>query len=115
MTSPLTNSVFLKSGMAATNAEFKLRVSAAIAKVADFVLHEDDATPNHAERRSLALAIAGSPTSFVDRFVWACASNPSISASVSVDPTSGKVAVLCPDDDIEYVIGGIWDVVAGVR
>lgn len=102
---------FLQSGQATTDPEFRLRVQAAIFKLAQDVLNEPPATDGHVVRRQLAEGIVRDPAPFVTRFVWLCASNGSIAASVVAEGTA--ITVGAPDGDIEFVCASNWNVVSG--
>lgn len=111
---PQPVSVFLQSGQAANDDEFQLRVQACIFKLAQDVINEDPGSVlDHPARRSLAEAVIRSPESVVVNFVWLCASNPSIAASVNA--VNGAVHVNAPDSDIEFVCASYWSTVAGWR
>ena len=43
----------------------------------------------------------------VDRFAWACATNPTIAAAEVASPSSA------PDGDLAFVVASVWDEVAG--
>lgn len=101
----------LQSAQAATDDAFNLRVQAATFKLAQDVLNEPPTTTGYIPRRALAEAIVRDPAVMVNRFVWLCASNPSIAASVVVEGVDVQVG--CEDGDIEFVCASNWNVVAG--
>ena len=99
---------FLQSGQAAQDENFKLRIQAAVFKLAQDVLNEDPTTDNHNFRVQLARRVVAQPSAGpVDQFVWLCAANPSIAATV-VDSGS-TVSVNASDGDIEFVCASNWD------
>lgn len=102
---------FLASGQATTDPQFRLRIQAALFKLAQDVHNEDPSTASHAVRARLANEILqGGPAAVVERFVWLCASNPTIAASVS--DSNGTIQVQATDGDIEYVCASYWTTVA---
>lgn len=54
------------------------------------------------KRQSLADQVITNSGSFVDRFAWAVAASPAISAGSS-------------DSDIQFTVNSVWDDLAGVR
>src|SRR5690606_37421968 len=64
----------------ATSDDYRNVVTACIAYVAQGVLEEDPSTPAHAQRRFLAHQALVNPGVHTDRFVWLCATTPSIAA-----------------------------------
>lgn len=100
---------FLDTGRAAKDPEFNLRVTSCLYKLAQDVLNEGDA-PEHAVRAQLAKAVIAQPMQLTDRFSWLCASNPAVSATVTV--VDGEVEVGAPDGDLEFVCASNWTIVA---
>lgn len=103
---------YLQTGQATTDFEFRLRVKAAMFKIAQDVANEDDQVEGHPNRAALADAIIRDPDSQANQFVWLCASNPTIASKVTVS-ADGEIEVKCEDGEIEYVIASYWGSVSG--
>lgn len=107
---------YLDSALAANDEVFRLRVAACCFKLAQDVINESRPEPDTDEhatyvlRRNLALLAVNAPQIVADRFVWLCATNPSIAATVSV--IDDEVTVAAPDGDIEFVCASNWTVIA---
>lgn len=101
---------FLQSGLATRDDRFRLRVHACLYKLAQDVRSEPPDAENHAARVTLADSIVNGGWVPLDRFVWLCAANPTIAATVT--ETDGDVEVGAPDSDIEFVCASNWDIVA---
>lgn len=104
---------YLETGKATQSADFQLRVQTACFTAAQQILAEAEDTPNHTSRVQLARQVLVDPSVRVRQFMWLCASNPTISASVKVDADPAKVVVQAADTDIQYVVNSNWDDVAG--
>lgn len=102
---------FLTSGQAASDTNFKLRVQAALVKIAQAVYGEPLDTPNYDKRRLLALAAAVNSDVVVNRFIWLCATNANIASTITVSP-EGVVDVAATDAVIEAVCTNLWNPVA---
>lgn len=102
---------FLQTGQATGDPEFNLRVKAAIFKLAQDVVNEDVGTDNHVLRTNLAQRVIANPDAVATNFVWLCASNPSVAATVTEE--AGAITVGAPDSDIEFVCASNWDIVSG--
>lgn len=86
---------------------FRSRVQAAIAVKASYVLGEDTANMSAGQatkRATLAEHALTDPSTKVNAFIWHVVTNGTI-AGDGMD---------APDSDIEYVVGFMWDRVAGV-
>ena len=90
----------------ATNAAFIVRVRSAITKSAIDVAAEDAATPNHARRVELAGQVLRSTENWAGKIAEGVAANGTI-------VTKAMNGETIPDDDIEFVVNGLWDAYAG--
>ena len=75
------------------------RVQMATAKIAEDVGSEDPATPNHANRTSLATQVARSPGAFTQSFTTAVVAQGITSQST--------------DADISNAVSAVWNTMAG--
>lgn len=77
-----------------SNAEFKARVAAAVAKASNDIINESEATANHAERLAWAKASIRNAESTADQMLWLVVQNGTIQ-------TNGLSST---DNDIQYVV-----------
>lgn len=87
----------------AQDATFVARVQMAIVQAALQIVGEDpgdDAGLSY-RRQSLGVSVLQRPSDLADRFAWAVAANPVITASST-------------DNDIQYTITTVWNDIAGV-
>jgi len=77
-----------------SNAEFKARVTAAIAKAANDILNEDPSTTNHTERVVWAKASMKDAESTAEQMLWSIVQNGTIQ-------TNGLAST---DNDIQFVV-----------
>lgn len=94
----LTNAVALIGDQ-----QFRLRVSLAAVEAAVDISSEDPQTAGHTERKALALKVLESPVSGSVNFVFAVATNDTISAAGSAT-----------DGDIAFSVASVWNALAGV-
>ncbi len=96
------------------NSHLLNRVAAAIAKAANAIVNESDATANHTERAAWGRGVLTSPAGPIDeaaKTVWIVLQNTTIQDQYTSDPVSGGTVT---DGDIEFVVNGLIDFVAGV-
>lgn len=98
---------------ASISEEFRGRVVACVRKTAVYVLNEASTTPGYQRRRNLAEAVIADPTrkDIIDTFIWECASNSTIEASI--DEATGVSS--SPDSDFDYVVAVVWDSVVNLQ
>jgi hypothetical protein len=89
---------------AASKPDFYTRVAFIALKAAQNVATEDPATPNHAARVAYASRLFTGEDKALLLALHIAASNPTIAAALD---SGGGDAV--PDEDIEFVLGSIWD------
>jgi len=102
----------LATAALASDPDFRTRVAAAVVAAALNVSGEgrDDSRPNwETTRQAYATTILRAPLANLDPFVWAVASNPSISTTYQNNGNSESV----PDGDIEFTVASVWDDVSG--
>ncbi len=80
----------------------KNRLTAACAKSAQYVLIEDPATANHAQRVKWAWATLGDAPGMAEKLMWGLVANTTVAAA-------GEAAT---DSDIEYVVASLIDTFA---
>lgn len=87
------------------DADFRARVQVAAFKIAQDVLNDGD--PDQAgPRYTLARQAFRLDDPVVDKFAWACATNPTIAAAEATSPNSSA------DSDLDFVVASVWDKVA---
>ena len=98
---------FLHTYDLAQSVSFRRRLTPCIAKVAGIVLQTADTGKYSLDlkRKELARTVLRDPELASNQFIWPVLSNVSI-AGAGLDATDG---------DIEYQVGEIWNVVAGVN
>lgn len=104
--------MYLDQYRATKSDDFRGRVTACVRKVAVFVLNEPTNTPSYNQRRNLAEALVANPLEkkIIDAFVWECAVNGTIEATIAVDGSA-----TAPDSDFEYVVNAVWNNVVNLQ
>lgn len=85
-----------------SNAEFKARVSAAIATASNNIINEDVGTANHTERLAWAKESIKNAESAAEQMLWLVVQNPTIQ-------TNGLSS---SDNDIQFVVNSYIDFLA---
>jgi len=86
----------------ANSAEFRARVSAALAKAAYDITNESGSTTNHAERLVWAKATLKAPDPACDQMIWMVMQNATIQSS----------GLSSTDNDIQFVVNSNIDLLA---
>lgn len=86
--------------------DFRGRVHVAVFTTAQFIINEDGFDPE-SPRGRLALQATRLDEPVLDRFVWACATNPAISAAESAEKGSSV------DNDLLFVVSSVWNAATG--
>ena len=76
------------------NAEFKGRISAALAKAAYDITNEDQGTASHAERLAWAKNTMKNPDTVTNQMIWLVVQNATIQSS----------GIASADNDIQFVV-----------
>jgi hypothetical protein len=96
-----------ESAAYATDNDLVLPLTAAIVQAAISITYEDADTPSHGERKALAGRVLTNPGGMVAAFAWATSSNPTVVDKWTAGDQAGALG------DMSYVLGTVWDAVAG--
>lgn len=95
------------------NENLKSRAASALAKAAEDIRNEALATTNHAERFSWAQGILltdNGPEKEATRVMWLLLQNTDVASGYTVNPDGSTVT----DNDIQFAINGLVDILAGI-
>lgn len=81
--------------------EVAARLTGAFITAAKQVYAEDAGTPGHAQRKALAVLVAGDPANYASRFRWLVGVDPSVTAQAT-------------DADVLAAVLAVWNLMAGV-